>query len=59
MLHGKTTVLGTSGLEAGQCLMDTCLLRFFPGICQYLLIESQVTDVMIKFLHESAYMSIL
>lgn len=33
----------------GHCF---CLLRFFPSICLYLLIESQMTDVMIKFLRE-------
>lgn len=48
-------------LEAGQCPMNisSCLLRFCPSICQYLLIESQMTDVIIKFLHESVYMNIL
>lgn len=61
MLHGKITGLGTSELEAGQCPMNihSCFLRFFPSICQYFLIQSQMTDVMIKFLHESAYLSIL
>lgn len=61
VLLRKTAGLGASGLEASQCPMNTysCLLRFFPRICQYLLIESQMTDVVIKFLHESDYMCIL
>lgn len=48
-------------LEADQCPRNihSCLLRFCPCICNYLFIESQVTDGMQKFLHESAYMSIL
>lgn len=48
-------------LRAGQCPTNihSCLLRCCPSICHYLLIESQVTEGMRKFLRESAYMSIL
>lgn len=57
---GEKIALGTSELEAGQCPMNifSSLLNF-PSISQNLLTESQMTDVMIKFLYESAHMGIL
>lgn len=55
---GEKIAPGTSGLEAGQCPMNihSCLLNF-PRMCQNLLTESQMTDV-IKFLYESAHMGV-
>lgn len=40
-------------LKADQCCRNIhfCLLRFCPSICNYLFIESHVTDGMRKFLH--------